>query len=154
MLYRLIICCASLYIIASHVITSGYIQHNTVINGDRVENNYFSNKCSRKILDKVIAIRGGKEQIKLKKKESDVKIQKNVISVINAEVVSFLKRIIPRSYWPRSWKTEKKPVSSKSMSKEHLEKSFAKGDSNSRIQKVLIICWKIFVIYIHQSNIK
>jgi hypothetical protein len=110
------------------------------MNGRKVEKNNNRDNGFDTILQKLILIRGGKEPIKLKKKESEVNSSKNMISFIKAEFVSLLKRLIPRSYWPKTWKTgSNKSVSSKSMSKEHLEKSFAKGDSSSRIQKVLII---------------
>lgn len=83
-------------------------------NGDQIVRH--SSKLSR-----VLSIRGGEESVGLLGK-----IQLNVISV--------LKMVVPRSWWPKSWKSK----NSKLMSKEHLEKSFAKGDSSSRIQKVTL----------------
>jgi hypothetical protein len=136
----MIICCTSLYIIVSHVVTFGSIHHNLATNGRRIEKYDSRDNEFNRILQKMILIRGGKEPIKLKKKESDVESSKNMISFIKAEIISILKRIIPKFYWPKTWKAiRSKSVSSKSMSKEHLEKSFAKGDSSSRIQKVLVI---------------
>jgi hypothetical protein len=89
-------------------------QRENFDNGDQIVRH--STKFSR-----VLSIRGGEESVGLLGK-----IQLNVISV--------LKMIVPRSWWPKSWK----PKNSKLMSKEHLEKSFAKGDSSSRIQKVTL----------------
>lgn len=89
-------------------------QRENFDNGDQVGRH--STKLSR-----MLSIRGGEESIGLLGK-----IQLNVISV--------LKMVVPRSWWPKSWKSK----NSKLMSKEHLEKSFAKGDSSSRIQKVIL----------------
>ena len=86
------------------------------------ENDYIRIKTTKAILTTLL-IRGG----------ADKKVEVDIISSIQLKIVAFLKIIVPRSFWPKSWKSK----SSKLMSKEHLEKSFAKGDSNSRVQKVL-----------------
>ena len=72
----------------------------------------------RKMLD----IRGGEDNGK----------KTGIIHDIQRELVKLLKGIVPRSWWPSSWKSKNSGM----MSKEHLEKSFAKGDSSSRVQKV------------------
>ena len=71
----------------------------------------------------ILAIRGG----------ADEKVKSDIVSSIGLKIIKLLKIIIPRAYWLKSWKSK----NSKMMSKEHLEKSFAKGDSSSRVQKVL-----------------
>ena len=73
---------------------------------------------------KLLQIRGGTNE----------KVDHDIFSSIKQKITKLLKIIVPRSFWPQSWKSK----SSKMMSKEHLEKSFAKGDSNSRVQKVLV----------------
>lgn len=72
---------------------------------------------------RLLGIRGG----------TDRKLQYDILLSIKQRMLKLLRIIIPRSFWPKSWKSK----SSKMMSKEHLEKSFAKGDTNSRVQKVL-----------------
>ena len=72
---------------------------------------------------KLLRIRGGTDQ----------KVDHDIFSTIKQKINKLLRFIVPRSFWPKSWKSK----SSKMMSKEHLEKSFSKGDSNSRVQKVL-----------------
>lgn len=105
-------------------------QQENLNDGDRIVRH--SPKLSR-----VLSIRGGEDSTGLLSK-----IQLNVISV--------LKMIIPRTWWPKSWK----PKNSKLMSKEHLEKSFAKGDSSSRIQKVILNVFLFETTLIAYSNIK
>ena len=85
------------------------------------EDDYVGVKTSS--LDHLLCIRGG----------ADKKVDFDIVASIQLKFVAFVKIIVPRSFWPKSWKSK----SSKLMSKEHLEKSFAKGDSNSRVQKVL-----------------
>jgi hypothetical protein len=82
-------------------------------------------------LSRVLSIRGGEESAGL-------------LGQIQLNVISVLKMIVPRSWWPKSWK----PKNSKLMSKEHLEKSFAKGDSSSRIQKVILTV----LLFLTKSN--
>ena len=59
----------------------------------------------------------------------------SLVALIKSTIINTLKLVVPKSWWPKSWKKGGK--SSKMMSKEHLEKSFAKGDSTSRVQKEL-----------------
>ena len=58
-----------------------------------------------------------------------------IFHTIQLHLIKVLKIVVPRSFWPKAWKSK----NSKMMSKEHLEKSFAKGDSNSRVQKVISV---------------
>lgn len=60
----------------------------------------------------------------------------NIVELLKSTIINALKLVIPKSFWPKSWK-KKTGKSSKMMSKEHLEKSFAKGDTSARVQKEL-----------------
>ena len=74
----------------------------------------------------ILALRGGAE---------GSSNSNSLVALIKSTIINTLKLVVPRSWWPKSWKKAGK--SSKMMSKEHLEKSFAKGDSTSRVQKEL-----------------
>lgn len=92
-------------------------------NNDVVDVHATTSKIWSSKVVKTCKIRGGKTTVR-----------SDIVSKLNLQLVSFLKTIIPKGWWPRSWKT--KNNNSRTMSKEHLEKSFTKGDSNCRIQKV------------------
>jgi hypothetical protein len=118
----LALCCASLCMTAAHL-SSNSAHFNSVLQRLKIEEN--DNEAIRsKSIDRILNIRGG----------SDTTVVSELLKSIELKFVSLLKAFIPKSMWPKSWKSK----SSKMMSKEHLEKSFRKGDSNSRIQKVML----------------
>ena len=120
-MFKLLFCYSFFYLLSSCVVSlqgaknAPYglqLSHNTLEYSAAVESRY------RKLFD----IRGGEENGK----------KSGIIHDIQREIVKLLKGIVPRSWWPSSWKSKNSGM----MSKEHLEKSFAKGDSSSRVQKV------------------
>ena len=80
----------------------------------------------------VLALRGGADK---KKKKSPAPSSVGFVDLLKAAIVDVLKSLVPKSLWPKVWKKARK--TSKMMSKEHLEKSFAKGDATARVQKEL-----------------
>ena len=133
--------CLVLYCVVIHSEGGRATSSSRAILGSRAnsrlvaEDDYVGVKTSS--LDHLLSIRGG----------ADKKVDFDIVASIQLKFVAFLKIIVPRSFWPKSWKSK----SSKLMSKEHLEKSFAKGDSNSRVQKVLSSCivlsfWLLFPV--------
>jgi ubiquitin-protein ligase len=77
-------------------------------------------------LPALFALRGG----------ADSSSSTSIVALLKSTIINALKLVIPKSFWPKSWK-KKTGKSSKMMSKEHLEKSFAKGDTSARVQKEL-----------------
>lgn len=123
-IFRVLFLCSSAYLLSSDAIILGRVDHIS-------ENTRgLSQQCENKAVEAsqligVLRYRGGAE-----KSEGA-----GLFHIIQLQLVKILKVVVPRSFWPKAWKSK----NSKMMSKEHLEKSFAKGDSNSRVQKVISI---------------
>lgn len=142
-IFRVLFLCSSAYLLSSDAIILG--------RGDRLCENVRGRlqQCENKAVEAsqligVFRYRGGAE-----KSEGA-----GLFRIIQLQLVKIFKVVVPRSFWPKSWKSK----NSKMMSKEHLEKSFAKGDSNSRVQKVISIIVKNhitsrFVCHIGLSSI-
>jgi hypothetical protein len=118
---RVLFLCSSAYLLSSDAIILGRVDHLTENKRGRLQRS--ENKAvEASQLIGVLRYRGGAE-----KSEGA-----GLFHIIQLQFVKILKVVVPRSFWPKAWKSK----NSKMMSKEHLEKSFAKGDSNSRVQKV------------------
>ena len=119
--FRALFLCSSAFLISSDSVSLGIKNHLSDYKGGR-SHQYEDRAIEAIYLIDVLRYRGGAG-----KNEGS-----GLFHTIQLQLVKLLKVVVPRSFWPKAWKSK----NSKLMSKEHLEKSFAKGDSNSRVQKV------------------